>query len=68
MFAYPLGDVSGGALRENSELLAKGKEWELLMAFFWIMQRTAQKKQGNVLGVQIASESNDFYFNFFPCV
>ncbi len=40
-----------GALGESAELLAKGGERELLMAFFWILQRTAQKKQGNVLGV-----------------
>jgi hypothetical protein len=30
-------------LGESAELLAKGKEWELLTAFFWIVQRTAQK-------------------------
>jgi hypothetical protein len=41
-----------GALGESAELLAKGEEWELLTAFFWIVQRTAQKKQGNVLGVR----------------
>ncbi len=27
-----------GALGKSAELLAKGKERELLMAFFWIMQ------------------------------
>ncbi len=68
MFVNLLGDVSGGALGEWVELLAKGKERELLMAFFWIVQRTAQKKQGNVLGARIASESNNFYFKIFPCV
>ncbi len=36
-----LGDVSWGALGESAELLAKGKERELLVAFFWIVQRTA---------------------------
>jgi hypothetical protein len=41
-----------GALGESVELLVKGKEWELLTVFFWIVQRTAQKKQGNVLGVR----------------
>jgi hypothetical protein len=40
-----------GALGESAELLVKGKEWELLTVFFWIVQRTAQKKQGNVLGL-----------------
>jgi hypothetical protein len=43
MFADPLGDVSGGAL--------VGKEWELLLALFCIVERTAQKKWGNVRGV-----------------
>jgi hypothetical protein len=33
-----------GALGESAELLAKGKERELLTAFIWIVQRTAQKK------------------------
>jgi hypothetical protein len=33
-----------GALGESAELLAKGWEQELLTAFFWIVQRTAQKK------------------------
>jgi hypothetical protein len=33
-----------GVLGESVELLVKGKERELLMAFFWIVQRTAQKK------------------------
>jgi hypothetical protein len=66
MFADPLGDVSGGALGESAELLAKGKEQELLTALFWIVQRTALNKRGNVLGVQIASESNNFYFKNFP--
>jgi hypothetical protein len=65
MFADFLGDVSGGALGESAELLAKGEEQELLAAFFWIVQRTAQKKRGNVLGAQIASKSNNFYFKFF---
>ncbi len=51
MCADPLGDVSGGMVGESAELLAKGKEWELLRAFFWIVQRTAQKKLGNMLGV-----------------
>jgi hypothetical protein len=41
-----------GTLGESAELLAKGKERELLMAFFWILQRTARKKRGNVLGVR----------------
>jgi hypothetical protein len=40
-----------GVLEESAESLVKGKEWELLTAFFWIVKRTAQKKQGNVLGV-----------------
>jgi hypothetical protein len=40
-----------GVLGESVELLVKGKERELLAVFFWIMHRTAQKKQGNVLGV-----------------
>ncbi len=39
------------ALGESAKLLAKGKKWELLMAFSWIVQKTAQKKQGNVLWV-----------------
>ncbi len=68
MFADPLGDVSGGALGESAELLAKGEEWKLLTVLFWIVQRTARKKRGNVLGVRIASESNNCYFKFFPCV
>jgi hypothetical protein len=38
MFADPLGYVSGGALGESAELLAKGKERELLTALFWIVQ------------------------------
>ena len=33
-FADPLGDVSGGTLGESTQLLAKAKERELLMAFF----------------------------------
>ena len=41
-----------GASRKSTELLAKGKEQELLTAFFWIVQRTAGKKKGNVLGVR----------------
>jgi hypothetical protein len=41
-----------GALGESAALLAKGEEQELLMAFFWILQRTAKKKQGNVLGLR----------------
>jgi hypothetical protein len=45
------GRCARGTLGESAEVLAKGKEWELLTAFFWIAQRTAQKKQGNVLGV-----------------
>ncbi len=40
-----------GALGKSAELLVKGEEQELLTAFFWIVQRTAQRKQGNVLGV-----------------
>jgi hypothetical protein len=40
-----------GALGESVELLAKGEERELLMTFIWIVQRTAHKKQDNVLGV-----------------
>jgi hypothetical protein len=40
-----------GALRESAELLVKGKEWQMLTAIFWIVQRTGQKKRGNVLGV-----------------
>ncbi len=68
MFADLLGDVSGGTFGESAELLAKGEERELLKAFFWIVQRTAQKKRGNVLGARIASESNNFYFKIFPCV
>jgi hypothetical protein len=41
-----------GVLGESAKLLAKEKEQELLTTFFWIVQRTAQKKQGNVLGVR----------------
>jgi hypothetical protein len=41
-----------GTLGESAELLAKGKEQEILTAFFWIVQKTALKKQGNVLGVR----------------
>ncbi len=33
-FADPLGDVSGGALGESAELLAKAEERELLTGFF----------------------------------
>jgi hypothetical protein len=40
-----------GALRESADLLVKGKERELLTAVFWIVKRTGQNKQGNVLGV-----------------
>ncbi len=70
MFADPLGYVSGGAFGESAELLVMGTEWELLTAFFWIVQRTAQKKQGNVhvLGARIASESNNFHLKKIPCV
>jgi hypothetical protein len=35
-----------GALGESAELMAKGKERELMTVIFWIVQRTAQKKQG----------------------
>jgi hypothetical protein len=42
-FADPLGDCQGSA-----ELLAKAEERELMMGFFKIVQRTAQKKRGNV--------------------
>jgi hypothetical protein len=50
MFADPLGDVSGGALGESAELLAKGKEWKLLTALFLIVQRTARKKMRQCAG------------------
>jgi hypothetical protein len=40
-----------GTLGESVELLAKGKERELLTAIFRIGQRSAGQKQGNVLGV-----------------
>jgi hypothetical protein len=40
-----------GAVGESAESLVKGEERELLTAFFWILQRTAQKRRGNVLGV-----------------
>jgi hypothetical protein len=40
-----------GVLGDSAVSLVRGKEWELLTAFFWIMQKTAQKKQSNVLGV-----------------
>jgi hypothetical protein len=39
-------------LGESAELLAKGMEREMLTALFWIVQKTAQKKHGNVLGVR----------------
>jgi hypothetical protein len=47
MFPDQLGDVSGGVLGKSAELLAKGKERELLTTQFWIVERIAQKKQGN---------------------
>jgi hypothetical protein len=40
-----------GPLGGSTVLLAKGKERKLSRAFFWIVQKTAGKKQGNVLGV-----------------
>jgi hypothetical protein len=40
-----------GTLGECADLFAKGGKQKLLTAFFWIVQRTAWKKQGDVLGV-----------------
>jgi hypothetical protein len=66
------GKCVGGTLGESAELLAKGEERKLLTAFFWIVQKTARKKQGDVHvlgGAQLASESNNFlYVKNIPCV